>query len=240
MTTMQIAFFKHALTAGLVAAFLGALAPLVAPVTTALAQTTGEATSTAGTAATPATGTTATGATPTNGSTPTNGATPAEDSTTSVSGGAAPAPASPSSGKLTRATWYGPGFYGHTTACGQKLTHKLVGVASRTLPCGTLVRISYRGHVLTAPVLDRGPFGNGATWDLTAGAAHALDIKETVRIGTQIVGSVPNTPALGEPLSATLSPVAPYSPTGASPAPLATSTTATPSTASTGGASAAA
>ncbi len=238
MTTMQIAFFKHALTAGLVAAFLGALAPLVAPVATALAQTTGEATSTTETAATP-TGTTATGAT---GATPTNGSTPAEGSTTSgsVSGGAAPAPASPSSGKLTRATWYGPGFYGHTTACGQKLTHKLVGVASRTLPCGTLVRISYRGHVLTAPVLDRGPFGNGATWDLTAGAAHALDIKETVRIGTQVVGSVPNTPTLGEPLAATLSPVAPSSSTGASPAPLATSSTATPSTASTGGASAAA
>jgi rare lipoprotein A (peptidoglycan hydrolase) len=203
MTTMQIAFFKHALSAGLVAAFLGALAPLVAPAAAALAQTTGEA---AGTAQT--------------------------------SGGAAPASPSPSPNKLTRATWYGPGFYGHTTACGQKLTRKLVGLASRTLPCGTLVRISYRGHVITAPVLDRGPFGNGATWDLTAGAAHALEIKETVRIGTQVVGSVPNSPTLGEPLSTALSPVAPSSPTGASPAPLTNSSAAT-SSATTGGASAA-
>jgi rare lipoprotein A len=111
------------------------------------------------------------------------------------------------------ATWYGPGFYGHTTACGQKLTPKLVGLASRTLPCGTLVRISYGGHLLTAPVLDRGPYGHsGAVWDLTSGAARALAIKETVRIGTQVVGSVPNTPALGQAaFSTTLSPSTPSS-----------------------------
>ncbi len=158
-------------------------------------------------------------------------------SSSSTSGGAAPTPGSPS--KQTVATWYGPGFYGHTTACGQKLTPKLVGLASRTLPCGTLVQISYDGHLLTAPVLDRGPYGHsGAVWDLTSGAAHALEIKETVRIGTQIVGSVPNTPTLGEsPFSTTLSPAGTTSPSAASE-PLASSSSATPSSAATGGASA--
>jgi rare lipoprotein A len=176
-----------------------------------------------------AAGTTATGATPTGGST-TSGA---------ASGGAAPTPTSPSSGKLMRATWYGPGFYGHRTACGQKLTRKLVGLASRTLPCGTLVRISYHDHMLTAPVLDRGPYGdNGAAWDLTSGAARALEIKETVRIDTQIVGSVPNTPTLGEsPFSTTLSPAAPTSASASSEAP-AGSSSAAPASAATGGASA--
>jgi hypothetical protein len=98
------------------------------------------------------------------------------------------------------ATWFGPGFYGQTTACGQTLTPEVVGVANRTLPCGTLVRISYKGHTLTVPVLDRGPYAHGADWDLTAGAATALDITETVRIATKVVGLAANTPALGAPL----------------------------------------
>jgi rare lipoprotein A (peptidoglycan hydrolase) len=98
------------------------------------------------------------------------------------------------------ATWFGPGFYGQKTACGQTLTPEVVGVANRTLPCGTLVRISYKGHTLTVPVLDRGPYSRiGADWDLTAGAATALDISETVRVGTKVVGILPNSPTLGAP-----------------------------------------
>jgi rare lipoprotein A (peptidoglycan hydrolase) len=97
------------------------------------------------------------------------------------------------------ATWFGPGFYGQQTACGQTLTPAVVGVANRTLACGTLVQVSYRGHTLTVPVLDRGPYANHADWDLTAGAAQALDITETVRVATRVVGSAPNTPLLGSP-----------------------------------------
>ena len=48
--------------------------------------------------------------------------------------------------KVALATWFGPGFYGQTTACGQTLTPAVVGVANRTLPCGTLVKVSYRGR----------------------------------------------------------------------------------------------
>src|SRR3982074_271898 len=51
------------------------------------------------------------------------------------------------------ATWFGPGFYGQATACGQTLTPAVVGVANRTLPCGTLVKVTYRGHALVVPVL---------------------------------------------------------------------------------------
>ncbi len=98
------------------------------------------------------------------------------------------------------ATWYGPGLYGHKTACGQRLTPAVVGVASRTLACGTLVKVSYDGRSKIVPVLDRGPYAhNGASWDLTAGAATALDITETVRISALVVGSVPNSLALGSP-----------------------------------------
>jgi rare lipoprotein A (peptidoglycan hydrolase) len=97
------------------------------------------------------------------------------------------------------ATWFGPGFYGKQTACGQTLTPGVVGVANRTLPCGTLVEVTYKSHSLTVPVLDRGPYSHDASWDLTAGAAEALGITETVRIGAHVVGKTANTPTLGLP-----------------------------------------
>jgi rare lipoprotein A (peptidoglycan hydrolase) len=72
-------------------------------------------------------------------------------------------------------SWYGPNFYGNGTACGQTLTKTLVGVAHRTLPCGTLVTFRYGGRTLTVPVVDRGPYVSGRTWDLTHGACAKLD-----------------------------------------------------------------
>src|SRR5206468_318244 len=82
-----------------------------------------------------------------------------------------------------RATWYGPGFYGHRLACGGRLTSTTLGVAHRTLPCGTPVQVYFRGRSLTVPVVDRGPFANGASYDLTAATARALGFKQTSRIG---------------------------------------------------------
>jgi rare lipoprotein A len=122
-------------------------------------------------------------------------------------GGAASAPASstpaPShSRKPPMASWFGPGFYGHKTACGQTLTPAIVGVANRTLPCGTLVKFSYAGHQLTVPVLDRGPYAKGVNWDLTAAAAQALGVEETVPVLTSVVGQAANTPTLGVPAGA--------------------------------------
>src|SRR3712207_8762999 len=43
-------------------------------------------------------------------------------------------------------TWYGPGFYGNRTACGQRLTTTILGVAHRTLPCGTKVALRAGGR----------------------------------------------------------------------------------------------
>jgi rare lipoprotein A len=80
------------------------------------------------------------------------------------------------------ATWYGPGFYGNHTACGEKLTRYIVGLADRTLPCGTAVSLTYDGRSLTLPVIDRGPYANGATIDLTHAAAQELGITQTVPV----------------------------------------------------------
>jgi peptidoglycan lytic transglycosylase len=81
------------------------------------------------------------------------------------------------------ATWYGPGLYGHHTACGQVLSHRIMGVAHRTLPCGTPVEVSFGGRTITVPVIDRGPFSNGARYDLTFAAAQALGLTQTATIG---------------------------------------------------------
>jgi rare lipoprotein A len=132
-------------------------------------------------------------------------AIPATSALAVVSAGGASAPSSPtvSTVKVRRtaiATWFGPGFYGKRTACGQTLTPGVIGVANRTLPCGTLVKVTYSTHTLTVPVLDRGPYSHiGADWDLTAGAAQALGITDTVRIRARVVGRASNSPALGAP-----------------------------------------
>jgi rare lipoprotein A (peptidoglycan hydrolase) len=82
-----------------------------------------------------------------------------------------------------RATWYGPGLFGRRTACGQRLTRRLIGVAHRTLPCGTPVEIFHRGRTITVPVVDRGPFAHGAHYDLTAAAARRIGLAQSVTIG---------------------------------------------------------
>ena len=74
-------------------------------------------------------------------------------------------------------SWYGPNFYGQHTACGQILTTTLLGVANRTLPCGTLVTFKnpVNGRTITVPVVDRGPYVSGRQWDLTYATCRYLD-----------------------------------------------------------------
>jgi rare lipoprotein A (peptidoglycan hydrolase) len=77
------------------------------------------------------------------------------------------------------ATWYGPGFFGRRTACGQVLRRSTQGVAHRRLPCGTQVTIYFRGRLKTVPVIDRGPYAHRATWDLTQATARELGVRRT-------------------------------------------------------------
>lgn len=72
------------------------------------------------------------------------------------------------------ASWYGPGLWGRHTACGQTLRPTTIGVAHKSLPCGTVVKFVYHGHVLITRVIDRGPYVTGRSWDLTAAASRVL------------------------------------------------------------------
>lgn len=85
--------------------------------------------------------------------------------------------------RMAIATIYGPGFWGSRTACGQILHKTTIGVAHRTLPCGTHVSLYYDGRTIVVPVIDRGPYANGADWDLTEATARALGMDTTSRVG---------------------------------------------------------
>jgi rare lipoprotein A (peptidoglycan hydrolase) len=89
------------------------------------------------------------------------------------------------------ATWYGPGFYGNRTACGQVLRPHTIGVAHRSLPCGTAVRFSYRGRYIITTVIDRGPYANGYVWDLTNGARAALGFEGSDQLRYSIARRLP-------------------------------------------------
>lgn len=82
----------------------------------------------------------------------------------------------------TAATWYGPGLYGNRTACGKVLRPTTIGVAHRSLPCGTKVTFAHRGRHVVAPVIDRGPFSGGYSFDLTNAVAKALGFKASGRL----------------------------------------------------------
>lgn len=84
------------------------------------------------------------------------------------------------------ATFYGPGFYGKTTFCGQRMTPDSKWVAVRNvsikpkaghITCGTHVRFEHDGAQIVVQVLDRcgGCTGNHK-WDLSAGTCHWLKI----------------------------------------------------------------
>jgi Lytic transglycolase len=64
--------------------------------------------------------------------------------------------------------------YGLPIACGGVLHVPQLGVANKTLPCGTMVTFVYGGRAIRVPVLDRGPYIAGREWDLTGATAEAL------------------------------------------------------------------
>jgi rare lipoprotein A (peptidoglycan hydrolase) len=85
--------------------------------------------------------------------------------------------------RIAGASWYGgKTMWGRHTACGQILRPTTIGVANKTLPCGTPVKFVWHGHSVIAPVIDRGPYIRGRAWDLTSAAAESLEIEGIGRI----------------------------------------------------------
>jgi rare lipoprotein A len=76
-------------------------------------------------------------------------------------------------------SWYGPGLYGNKLACGGRLTPGTVGVAHKTLPCGTKITLHNKGRTLNVKVIDRGPYVGGRYYDLTAATKQKLGFGST-------------------------------------------------------------
>jgi rare lipoprotein A len=76
--------------------------------------------------------------------------------------------------RQAQASWYGPGLFGGHLACGGTLRPGTLGVANKTLPCGTKVSLRYHGRSVRVPVVDRGPYSGAREYDLTAATKQRL------------------------------------------------------------------
>src|SRR3954454_7326390 len=80
------------------------------------------------------------------------------------------------------ASYYGPGLYGNKLACGGRLQPGTLGVANKTLPCGTKVTLHNKGRTVTVKVIDRGPYVGGRYYDLTAATKQKLGFGTTGQV----------------------------------------------------------
>jgi peptidoglycan lytic transglycosylase len=76
--------------------------------------------------------------------------------------------------RWAQASWYGPGLYGNHLGCGGTLTSSRLGVANKSLPCGTKLTLRHGRRVVRVRVIDRGPYVAGREFDLTAATARRL------------------------------------------------------------------
>ena len=81
--------------------------------------------------------------------------------------------------RFAEASWYGPGLYGGHLACGGTLNAGTIGVANKSLPCGTKVTLRHGGKTVRVPVVDRGPYVGNREYDLTAATAQKLGFSGT-------------------------------------------------------------
>lgn len=87
---------------------------------------------------------------------------------------------------IVLASWYGPGFYGNRTACGQLYSDEILGVAHLSLPCGTRLTLTYGSRSITVAVIDRGPYVVGRTLDLSNATKLALQCTDLCTLRMQL------------------------------------------------------
>ena len=86
------------------------------------------------------------------------------------------------------ASWYGPGFYGRTTANGERFRKGTLTAAHRTLPFGTKVRVTNlsNGRSVVVRINDRGPFRYHRVIDLAHGAASQLKMMQAGEVPVKL------------------------------------------------------
>ncbi len=104
------------------------------------------------------------------------------------------------------ASWYGGGFQGHATASGENYNMTDLTCAHRSLPLGTLIRVTnlMNHKSVVVRVNDRGPFLASRVIDLSYAAAHFLGFDGTAKVrldvlnhGTELADAQSPLPVMG-------------------------------------------
>ncbi len=99
-------------------------------------------------------------------------------------------------GEEGMASWYGNEFHGRRTASGEVFDQEAMTAAHRTLPFGTLVRVTNRdnGAVVILRINDRGPFTRGRILDCSRAGARELGflLAGTTRVRLETLGRMPS------------------------------------------------
>lgn len=92
------------------------------------------------------------------------------------------------------ASWYGGKFHGRMTSSGEVFDTNTLTAAHRTLPFGTIVRVTDldNGKSVLVKINDRGPFVDGRIIDLSRAAAEELGMVDNgvAHVNLQIVDFV--------------------------------------------------
>ena len=93
----------------------------------------------------------------------------------------------------TLASWYDcakPGECSKSkiTASGEKFNPWGMTAAHKTLPMGTMVRVTHKGRSVVVRITDRGPYIKGRTIDLSKGAARKIGCHGVCRVSLQVLG----------------------------------------------------
>jgi rare lipoprotein A len=89
------------------------------------------------------------------------------------------------------ASYYAHKFHGRPTASGEIFDMNGVSAAHKSLPLGTVVKVTNldNGKILNVRINDRGPFVKGRIIDLSLGAAKLMDlvIAGTAKVRIEVV-----------------------------------------------------
>lgn len=115
-----------------------------------------------------------------------------------IAPGGARAEANRAAARTGVASYYHASLHGNRTANGERYNHGALTAAHRSLPFGTLLRVTstHNGRRVLVRVNDRGPFIRGRQLDLSGAAADRLSMRArgTHRVQFEIVdpGSLPS------------------------------------------------
>ena len=103
------------------------------------------------------------------------------------------------------ASWYGDDFQGWVTASGDLYDMYALTGAHRTLPLGTVVRVTnvINGRHVVVRINDRGPYVNGRILDLSYASARRLGMVDdgVAAVHLEVIGQAGGMPLTGEPRS---------------------------------------